>query len=248
MTLQVPDKRERAIWKKARRFHDQLTELVALSRARLEYALILYNFAVSHGVNVTLSGSGWWDSMNRSINMASELAYKIGVVMDAADRGELAARSTPDGSDLDIVAPEPLDPKWEPYRIGAGELPPGGELGIAPLIVLGIIVVVVIGGILTVTAMSKTYAKKIDRDRRKRRFAKIRIRPFAKRGSRRKRKRRLNRQAARSIICWVRARVKRSPAAWCSFWSPASRTGYLRNQRGQHEKMSSRYGDRLGSF
>lgn len=164
MDLQVPNSRERALWKKAWRFHDQFSQRVALSRARLEYASLLYDFAVRHGVKVTLSVPGWWDSMNRSINQVSSLAYRIGVVMDAAERGELAARPTPDGSDLDIVAPEPLDPKWKQYQIAAGDLPPGGELGIAPLIVLGIIVAVVIGGVLTLTMMSNAYSKKIDRD------------------------------------------------------------------------------------
>lgn len=120
--------------------------------------------AVAFGVDVALARPDWHKSIDAVYREVGTLANKIGAVMDGAERGELAAQPTPDGNDLNIVAPAPLDPKWSMYQINPGELPPEPSLGIAPLIVLGIIVAVVIGGVVTVTALTDTVANKLERD------------------------------------------------------------------------------------
>lgn len=163
LELKTPTSRERSIWNAARRNYERLSRCVARVRMRLQYASMLADHATTYGVDVALATSSWHQATAASFEKVAELAEKIGIVMDAAERGELAARPTADGKDLDIVSPAPLDPKWAEFRINAGDVP-GPELGIAPLIVLGIVIAVVIGGVLTVTALTESVANKLDRD------------------------------------------------------------------------------------
>jgi len=164
MTLQVPNARERELWRRALRNYERLSRNVALCRMRLEYALIARAHASKHGVAVAVRSHGWYEQMISRLDYVEQLANKLAFVIAAAEQGELAARPTVGGDDLDIITPAPMHSKWKPFVLNAGDLPPEEELGIAPLILLGIIIAVVVGGIVTVTALSNNVAAKLEAD------------------------------------------------------------------------------------
>jgi hypothetical protein len=164
MSIGTPNSRQRSQWRAARRSYAHLSARIALIRQRLNYAQMLSAFAAENGVTIKVSDPSWWSRATSALETLENLRYRLGLAMDAAESGELAIRPTADNKDLDIVAPQDLASKWEPYRVNAGAVPTSSDLGIAPLIVLGIIVAVVVGGIITVTALTDSYSKKVDKD------------------------------------------------------------------------------------
>jgi hypothetical protein len=163
MKIKIPTSKEIAQWDRACDSFDSLCRLVALIRQQYNYAQILGDVARAHGATLKVSDPSFMGRAAQALETLDSIRYRIGNALYAAESGELAARPTPDGTDLDIVAPEQLASKWEPFKVNAGDVPTG-QLGIAPLIILGIVVVVVIGGIATVTALSDSYANKVSKD------------------------------------------------------------------------------------
>jgi hypothetical protein len=163
MEMMKPTSKEIRTWDRAADSFDSLTRRIALIRQQINYAAMLGDVARAHGAAVKVADPAFMAAASTALEDLDNLRYRLGLAMDAAESGELAIQPTTDGSDLQVVAPESLASKWEPYTVNAGDVPTG-QLGIAPLIVLGIVVVVVIGGIATVTALSDSYANKVSKD------------------------------------------------------------------------------------
>jgi hypothetical protein len=163
MEMKKPTSKEIRTWDRAADSFDSLTRRIALIRQQINYAAMLGDVARAHGAAVKVADPAFMAAASTALEDLDRLRYRLGLAMDAAESGELAIQPTTDGSDLNVVAPESLASKWEPYKVNAGDVPTG-QLGIAPLIVLGIIVVVVIGGIATVAKLSDSYANKVSKD------------------------------------------------------------------------------------
>jgi hypothetical protein len=163
MTLKVASSREIARWNEAARKFEELAATVARIRQRLNYSQIIADFAASQGITVRQSDPAWWDRATSQLEQIDRVRYNVGLCMDSAESGELAIQSTPEG-DLNIVAPESLASKWAPYKVASSTLPEYQTLGVAPLIVLGVVVVAIIAGVVTVNTLGAAYANKIDKD------------------------------------------------------------------------------------
>lgn len=163
MTLRIANATEIHRWNEAEKQFKQLCATIQRIRQRMNYAQIIADFAAAQGVTVKQSDPAWWAKATQQLEAVDQLRYKVGLAMDAAESGELAIQSTAD-SDLNIVAPQSLASKWEPYKVEAGGLPAYEPLGIAPLIVLGVVVVAIIAGVVTVNTLGTAYANKIDKD------------------------------------------------------------------------------------
>jgi hypothetical protein len=162
--IRIATSSEIARWNDAAAKFDNLAQTIARIRMRVNYAQILADFASSQGMTITQSDPAWWSKLTAALEQIDHLRYCLGLTMDAAESGELAIQPSEDGSDLNIVAPQSLESKWSPYKLGTGSVPEYETLGIAPLIILGVVVVAIIAGVVTVSTLGDAYANKIDRD------------------------------------------------------------------------------------